>query len=112
MEKKKGRSSRVKTKNISVDSVYGYYLTLILSEKKKSQFLEMEQELKKIVDRLLPLELHTLQSVTFDFYALAGSTKVCIYHDSHPISDSTDFYRNSIVNIIYSCTPLITYLYR
>ena len=89
---------------LSVHQTYGWYLTdIILSHEKKDQFARMERQLAKNIDDLLPLREQDLPSIIHDFYAMAASTSV---------TSSNLFYRNTIINMVYTSTPLITYIHR
>ena len=93
-----------KKRKLSVHDVYSPYVTdIILSKEKKDQFLTIERELAKTIDHLLPLREEDLPTIIHDFYAMAASTSVIT---------SDVLYRNTIINIVYTSTPLITYIHR
>ena len=85
-----------------VHYLYTSYLNEhILFNDKKDQFLSMVDQLKTNVDRLLPLSIDRLSTITFDFYAMVGSTAKYL----------NQFKSNSMINMVYSSTPLITYIH-
>ena len=77
-------------------NVFRPYLNLITDHQKNEQFVLMETEIGKNVDPLLTLKEANLPNILHDFYELLGNEK----------------HRNTQVNIVYSCTPLITYIHK
>ena len=90
-------------KSTTLRHIFDLYLTnVVFCEKKKEQYLILEKQLKKIVDKQLQLDENELSIIVYNFYAMVGTMD----------RFDEDYCRHSILNVVYSSTPLVTYVYR